>query len=109
MNQRAYAPGSLTTEELQTHIDAALTAARESGRDLPPELKEYESGSARLFRSERDGAGSADAVTTILITVVPIVAPKVADALWQLWETVILPKIQRAAGVDAVGERRDPK
>ncbi len=107
----AYARGELSAEQIQSEISqfwqildnqdsAALEAElRAAGLDRAA-LASIDRENAIIVRARRSGVDTTMAV--ILVTV----APSVNRVIKDLWKDILLPRIRRRWGEDAIGEEK---
>jgi hypothetical protein len=106
-----YARGELSVEQIQGEIaqfwqtldnldSAALKAELSAAGFDPTSLAGVDRQEAITVRAGQSGA---DAITAIIIVAL---APSANQALKDLWATVVLPRIRKRWGDDAIGEEK---
>ena len=106
-----YASGELSAEQLQQEIARFWADLKESeelqeevaaqGLDLAT-LGDVESEAAIKVRVDSSGADPASVVLIVAL------APSANRALKDLWTTILLPRIRRRWGDDAIGDEGHP-
>ena len=107
----SYARGELSADQLQTEIDQFWQALDSTGGSaLEAELSAAGFDRTALAGRDRKGAitvrpgrSGVDPVTAVLIV---SLAPSANLIIKDLWEEVVLPRIKRRRGDDAIGEQK---
>ena len=106
-----YARGELSAEQLQQEI-ARFWAELKESQELQEEvaaqgnnmatLRDIESATAIKVRLDSSGTDPASVVLIVAL------APSANRALKDLWATILLPRIRRRWGDDAIGDESQP-